>query len=174
MSNSYPDALALSRKVLRAVITLNLLMGFLILGLLIASLVAEGPVMGALGARPATSGSMLFLGMRLIMVIGICAVPIAHFVLTRLLTIVDTVSVGNPFVTANATRLQAIAWAILALELMHLVVGAVAATTSSRAEPLNIGWGFSITRWLAVLLLFVLARVFEQGARMREELEATV
>jgi hypothetical protein len=45
---------------------------------------------------------------------------------------------------------------------------------SSAAVPLNISWGFSLTRWLAVLLLFVLARVFEQGARMREELEGTV
>jgi hypothetical protein len=92
MSHSYPDALTLSRKVLRAVIYLNLLMGFLILALLIASLVAEGPVMRALGVRPATHGPLLFVGMRLIMVIGIGAVPIAHFVLTRLLTIVDTVS----------------------------------------------------------------------------------
>jgi len=174
MPKSYPGALALSRKVLRVVISLNLLMGFLILVLLIASLAAETPVMGALGAPAAARGSMLFLGMRLIMVIGICAVPIAHFVLTRLLTIVDTVSVGNPFVTANAARLQAIAWAIFTLELMHFVVGAVAAAISSRAEPLHIGWGFSVTRWLAVLLLFVLARVFEQGARMREELEGTV
>lgn len=174
MSNSQPDALSVSRMVLRAVIVLNLLMGLFIMVLLTASLVAEGPVMRALGVRPATSDSLLFVGMRLIMVIGIGAVPIAHFVLTRLLTILDTVSAGNPFVTANAARLQAIAWAILALELMHYVVGAVAATVSSSTGPLKIGWGFSITRWLAVILLFVLARVFEQGARMREELEATV
>jgi hypothetical protein len=53
-------------------------------------------------------------------------------------------------------------------------VGAVAASVSSAAVPLNISWGFSLTRWLAVLLLFVVARVFEQGARMREELEGTV
>jgi hypothetical protein len=33
---------------------------------------------------------------------------------------------------------------------------------------------FNFTRWLGVLLLFVLARVFEQGARMRDELEGTV
>jgi hypothetical protein len=31
-----------------------------------------------------------------------------------------------------------------------------------------------VTRWLAVLMLVVLARVFEQGARMREDLEGTV
>jgi len=149
-------------------------MGALIMALLIASLIAEAPVMRALGVRPALSNSMLFIGMRLIMVIGICAVPVVHFILTRLLMIVDTVSTGNPFVGANAARLQAIAWALLALDLIHFAVGAVGSSVSSAAGPLHLSWGFSLTRWLAVLLLFVLARVFEQGARMREELEGTV
>jgi hypothetical protein len=174
MSNRYPDALALSNRVLRVLIKLNLLMGALILALLIASLIAEAWVMRALGVRPAFSNPMLFIGMRLIMVIGICAVPVVNFVLARLLMIVETVSTGNPFVAANATRLRAIAWALLALELMHYAVGAVAAGVSSAGVPLNISWEFSLTRWLAVLLLFVLARVFEQGARMGEELEGTV
>ena len=174
MTQSYPDTLALSRRVLRVVIGLNLVAGALILALLIASLIAEAPVMVALGVRPVHGSAMLFTGMRLIMVIGICAVPVVHFVLTRLQTIVETVSAGDPFVVANAARLQAIAWAVLALELMHFAVGAVAASVSSPAVPLNISWGFSLTRWLAVLMLFVLARVFEQGARMREELEGTV
>jgi hypothetical protein len=39
--------------------------------------------------------------------------------------------------------------------------------------PLS-GWSFNITGWIAVLLLFVLARVFEQGAAMREDIEGTV
>ena len=42
------------------------------------------------------------------------------------------------------------------------------------ADPLDIGWSFSATGWLAVLLLFVLARVFNEGAEMRYELEGTV
>jgi hypothetical protein len=174
MSNPYPDTLALSSRVLRVLTKLNLLMGALIMALLIASLVAEDLVMRALGVSPALSDSMLFMGMRLIMVIGICAVPVVHFILTRLRMIVETVSTGSPFVAANAARLQAIAWALLALELTHYAVGAVAAGLSSAGLPLNITWGFSLTRWLAVLLLFVLARVFEQGARMREDLEGTV
>jgi hypothetical protein len=31
-----------------------------------------------------------------------------------------------------------------------------------------------VTGWLAVLLLFVLARVFDYGTRMRDDLEGTV
>jgi Protein of unknown function (DUF2975) len=174
MTKSYPDTLTLSRKVLRVLIKLNLLMGFLILALLIASLIAESWVMRALGARPASGNWMLFVGMRLIMVIGICSVPIVHLVLTRLLTIVETVRAGDPFVLANADRLKTIAWAILGLELMHYAVGTIASLVSTTAAPLNISSGFSVARWLTVLMLFVLARVFEQGARMREDLEGTV
>jgi hypothetical protein len=174
MSQHCLDALALSRRALRVVATLNLFMGALILALLVASLIAEAPVMGALGARLPPGSSRLFVGMRLIMVIGICAVPVVHFVLTRLLTIVESVGIGNPFIAANGERLRMIAWAVLGLELMHFAVGAVAASVSTAAAPLNISWSFSLTRWLAVLMLFVLARVFEQGARMREELEGTV
>lgn len=171
MSRPYADALAVSRKVLRLVIKLNLLMGIAILALLIASLVAEGQVMRALGAKPS---SVLYLGMRLIMVIGILSVPVVHIVLTRLLEIVETVRLGDPFVAENAERLEAIAWLVLGLELLHFAVGSIAASVSSAAHPLDIGWNFSVTRWLVVLLLFVLARVFRQGARMREDLQGTV
>jgi Protein of unknown function (DUF2975) len=174
MTKSYPDTLTLSRRVLRLLTKLNLLMGALILALLIASLIAESWVMRALGVRPVPGNSMLFVGMRLIMVIGICSVPLAHLVLTRLLAIVETVKVGNPFVMANAVRLKTIAWAILGLEMLHLTVGAIVQGVSTAAAPLNISSGLSLTRWLTVLLLFVLARVFEQGARMREDLEGTV
>ncbi|MEX2111247.1 MAG: DUF2975 domain-containing protein [Gemmatimonadaceae bacterium] len=155
-------------------IKLNLLMGFLILALLIASLVAAEAVMAALGAKPAGGDSTLFLGMRLIMVIGIAAVPLAHVVLTRLLAIVETVRLGNPFVSENAACLETIAWMVLGLELLHFAVGAIASSVSTAAQPLDIDWNFSVTRWLAILLCFVLARVFEHGTRMREDLEGTV
>jgi len=174
MTRSYPDTLGLSRKVLRLLIKLNLLVGVLILALLVASIGFEGAVMPALGAGTKEANAKLYLGMRLVALIGLAAIPVVHFILTRILAIVDTVSVGDPFVTANAERLQKIAWAVLALELMHLVVGGIAAAVSTAAAPFDIDWKFSPTRWVAVLLLFVLARIFEQGARMREEIEGTV
>jgi Protein of unknown function (DUF2975) len=172
--DSHPTSLGLSRQVLTVLVKLNLLMGLLITALLIASLVAEGPVFHALGVRGKGDNSTLILGMRAIAVIGICAVPLAHIILTRLLSMVDTVRNGDPFVAENADRLQTIAWSVLVLEVMHAVVGIVAARVSTTSQPLDIHWSFSVTRWLVVLLLFVLARVFDQGTRMREELEATV
>jgi hypothetical protein len=174
MSPSYPDSLRLSRTVLRLLIKLNLLVGVLILGLLVTSVVVGDSVMRALAAGTPQADARLFLGMRLVALIGLCAVPVVHFILARILAIVDTVSIGDPFVMANAERLQKIAWALLGLELMHLVNSIIATSVSTDAAPFKISGGVSVSRWVAVLLLFVLARVFEQGALMREELAGTV
>ena len=172
MPRSHSSMLRLSRAVIRALILANLLLGAAILALLIASLLAETAVMTALGASPANAP--LVGGMRLIMMEGICSAPLTHVVLTRLLAVLDTVGLGNPFQSANVGRLQTIAWALLGLESLHLAAGAVAALSSTRAAPLDIDWSFSVTGWLAVLLLFVLARVFDEGARMNRDLQGTV
>ena len=166
-------ALTLSRKVLRLLIVLTPIAGVLILALLIASLVAQDFVMRALTGHDPESATLL-LGMRMIMVIGILSVPLAQIALKRLLSIVETVNAGDPFVSENAERLQTIAWAALGLEVLHFIVGQVAERVSTPAHPLDIHADFSVSRWLAVLLLFVLARVFDHGARMREDLQGTV
>jgi hypothetical protein len=166
--------LALSRTVLRLLIKLNVILGFLIFALLTATLIAGGPVMRALGVMPTPDSGRLMLAMRGIMVIGILAVPVVHLIYTRLLAIVETVSAGDPFVVENATRLQAIAWAIVSLELMHVGVVALASGAWVGTQKVDIGGHFSVTPWLTILLLFVLARVFDQGTRMRDELAETV
>jgi hypothetical protein len=169
-----PAAFGFTRRALRALIALNLLIGFLVLALLIASLVAETAVFGALGVRPENQRSALLLGMRLIMGVGVVMVPLGHIVLTRLLALVDTVGRSDPFVVENAMRLRTMAWAVLGLEILHLAVGIIVSSVSSREQPLDVDWSFSFTRWIVVLLLFVLARVFEQGAIMRDDLQGTV
>jgi hypothetical protein len=171
-ARAFPSALSTTATVLRALIVLNLVLGAGILALFVASLVARDAVFAALGMD--ITNARLIEGGRLIMVIGIGSAPLAHVLLTRLLAIVETVKFGDPFVADNARRVQTIAWALLGLEVLHLAVGAIAAAASSKAQPLDINSDFSITGWLAVLLLFVLARVFEHGTRMREDLEGTV
>lgn len=171
---SLPGALALSRRVLRVLVVANVVYGLLILTLVIASLVAEGPVMGALGVKLVEGSDRMIRGGRLVMLAGIASVPIAHVILTRLLAIVDTVRAGDPFVAVNAGRLLTMAWSVLGLELIHLLVGAIAAVSGSSAQRLDVNWSFSVTPWIAVLLLFVLARVFDHGARLRADLEGTV
>jgi hypothetical protein len=105
---------------------------------------------------------------------GLATIPLNYAILKRLLQIVETVRAGDPFVAANASRLRAIAWALLALQLRGLVIGAIVKAVSTPAHPLHINAGFSISGWLAVLLTFLLARVFAEGTLMREELEGTV
>ena len=55
-----------------------------------------------------------------------------------------------------------------------LIIGAIGESISTAARPIDLDAGFSTSGWLAVLLTFVLARVFEAGARMRDDLEGTV
>ena len=44
----------------------------------------------------------------------------------------------------------------------------------TRSAGFSHSTGFSINGWLAVLLTFVLARVFAEGALMRDDLQETV
>ncbi len=172
MAHKFPSALPTARAAVRALLVMNAILGLGIFALLIASFLAKEAVFTALGMNAAND--RLITGGRLIMVIGIGSAPLTHILLTRVLAIVETVRGGDPFVAENAARLQATAWALLGLELLHLAVGAIAAAASSPSQRLDLDWNFSVTGWLAVLLLFVLARVFEHGTRMRDDLEGTV
>jgi hypothetical protein len=172
MDDSQTGTLYLARRVIRVLIVLNWMAGGFILLLLVASLALDDLVMNAL--TQGQGSPHLRAGMRAIMVLGVVSIVVINVVLTRLSSIVDTVRAGDPFTVINADRLRTIAWALVALETLHVVIGLIATGVSTEAVPLEIEWGISITRWLAVLLLFVLAQVFEHGASMRAELEGTI
>jgi len=152
---------------------LNWLVGAMIVVLLVA-MPNEQWIMRAFKLSPSPDADRLIAALRMIAVIGLAAIPLHYVVLTRLLAIVKTVRAGDPFVATNAQRLQAIAWVLLILQVLSIVIGAIAKGVSTPAHPINLDAGFSISGWLAVLLTFLLARVFAEGALMREELEATV
>jgi hypothetical protein len=173
MSRPYSAALPITNVVLRTLIVLNWLSGAAILVLLVF-MPTEQWIMSALGVRPSPEADRLIMGLHAVALIGLAATPLNYVVLKRLLAIVETVRAGDPFVVANAQRLQAIAWALLALQLLSLVIGAIARAISTPERPFDFDAGFSINGWLAVLLTFVLARVFAKGTRMREDLEGTV
>ena len=166
-------ALPIAHVVLRILVVLNWLMGGAILVLLVLT-PNEQWIMSAFKLTPSPDTERLIMGLRAVAVLGLAAIPINHAVLKRLLAMVETVRGGDPFVAANANRLQAIAWALLALQLLSMVIGAIGEAVSTPAHPVDLDAGFSINGWLAVLLTFVLARVFAAGTLMREELEGTV
>jgi hypothetical protein len=165
--------LPIAYVVLRILIVVNWLSGAAIFALLVA-MPTRPWIMSALDLSPSPEAERLIMGLRAIAMVGVAATPLHYVVLKRLLAMVETVRAGDPFVAGNASRLQAIAWALLALQLLSLVVGAIATSVSTPAHPLHIDAGFSISGWLAVLLTFLLARVFAEGTLMREDLEATV
>lgn len=174
MPHSYSAALPVAHLALRLLIVLNWLSGGAILTLLAATIVDEQWTMTALGISPSSYIRSIMTGLRAIAALGLVAILFNDAVLRRLLAIVETVRRGNPFIAANANRLQAIAWALLALQLLSLVIGGIGEAISTPAQPIDLDAGFSTSGWLAVLLTFVLARIFAEGALMREDLEGTV
>jgi hypothetical protein len=173
ISRSYSAALPIANVTLRILIVLNWLGGAAILALLVV-MPNEQWIMSALKLSPSPEADRVIMGLRVIAVLGLVAIPLNYIVLKRLLAIVGTVRAGSPFVAANASRLQNIAWTLLALQIIGIVIGAIAKALSTPAHPIHIDAGFSTNGWLAVLLTFVLARVFAEGALMREDLEGTV
>lgn len=173
MTRSYSAALPIAHVVLRILVVVNWMVGAAILALLVV-LPNEQWIMRAFEIAPSPEATRLVMGLRAIAMVGLATIPINYLILRRLLAIVETVRAGDPFVPANAQRLQGIAWALLALQLLGLVIFAIAEAVSTPAHPLDIDAGFSVNGWLAVLLTFVLARVFAVGTRMREDLEGTV
>lgn len=175
MTNPVPSsaALPIAYAALRILIAANWFSGAAILVLLIF-MPTERWIMSALELTPSPEADRLIRGLHAIAVLGLAAIPLNYVVLKRLLTIVETVRAGDPFVAANADRLRAIAWTLLALQMIGLVIGAIAKAVSTPAHPLDLDAGPSVNGLLAVLLTFLLARVFAEGTHMRDDLEGTV
>ena len=170
MTRTCAQALAVARPVIKILMILNVVYAMAIAALLVWSFFIEGWPARPLGFDMVKAHPFVGHGLRGIVVVGVIGAMIVQTVLERLLAIVDTVRRGDPFILENARRLDAIAWSVLALEVLRLMVMAIAAVVW---EPGRLG-GFTFAPWLAVLMLFVLSGVFAHGARMRADLEGTV
>jgi hypothetical protein len=166
-------ALPIAHIVLRVLIVANWLMAAMILLLLFVS-PNEQWIMRAFHLTPSPEARRLVMGLRAIAVIGLLAIPLNFAILRRLLAIVETVRTGDPFVAINAVRLQTIAWVLLTLQVLSMLIDAIGRAVAIPGQPLDLDAGFSVNGWLAVLLTFLLARVFAEGTRMRDDLEGTV
>lgn len=83
-----------------------------------------------------------------------------------------TLTAGDPFHPANVARLRVIGLMLAGLELGRYAFSALGAWLLpgvNRVEP-----SFSLTSWFSVLVVFVLAEVFREGARLRREAELTI
>ena len=173
MSRPYSAALPVAHVVVSLLVLLNWFIGAAILLLLFVMPNREW-IMSALDLSPGKEAERIIWGLRGMAFVGLLTIPINYAILKRLLAMVGTVRAGDPFVAANAYRLNAIAWFLLGLQLLGLVIGAIAWSISTKAHPVEIQGTSSINGWLAVLLAFILARVFAEGTLMREDLEGTI
>lgn len=174
MSRHPSAALPMAYIVLRILIVLNWLYAACLIALLSFSFINEPFLMRALKLASPAENPALVMGVRAIAALGILTVPINLAMLKRMLAMVDTVRAGDPFVAANAYRLNTIAWLLLGLQVISLVIWGIGKAVSSPAHPLHLDAGFSPAGWLAVIMTFVLARVFAEGTLMRKDLEGTV
>ena len=109
-----------------------------------------------------------------IFALAIVVLGLLWTMMQKLLAIIGSVEAGNPFVVANAVRLKAIGWIMVALQIVGIPLAIVAGKTADMFGESDTGLDISLNSILAILLVFILAGIFERGAEMREELEGTV
>lgn len=110
-----------------------------------------------------------------VVVAGLCAAAAytagVLVIIGALRRIFTTLTAGDPFHPDNVGRLRLIGLMLAALELGRYVVWGVSAWLPGVRE---VRPSFSLTAWFSVLVVFVLAEVFREGARLRREAELTI
>jgi len=112
-------------------------------------------------------------GMRWLMLVGLLAVAATQVILHFLGTMASSLASDDPFIGQNAFRLRAIGCAMLALQGLDFPVILIRHYAPGLGDAVP-NTGISPAGWLAVLLVFVLAVIFEKGTAMRNYLEETI
>lgn len=125
-------------------------------------------------AHPGLDPAMLLPHLLTIIALGILVLGLIWTIMRKLLAIIASVEDGNPFIRANAVRLKAIGWIMVALQIVGVPLAIAAGDAADMFGESDTGLDISLNAILAILLVFILAGIFERGAEMREELEGTV
>jgi hypothetical protein len=163
-------------------VMITLLLGLLVLvgaGLLVgipALVVMKSAVIAELtrhAGRPIGDDIVAQIGATMALLVVVAG--LAFEFLRQLRRIIDSVAAGDSFASVNAERLTRMGWLTVAIQLLSIPIGALAhwidivARGGGRPE-----FGMGLGGILMALVLFILARVFREGTRMREDLEGTV
>lgn len=124
-----------------------------------AQAVAEGVPMGRLVA--ALVGLVVF-------VTGIA------YICAQLRKILVTLAEGDPFVPENAPRMTRIAIAIGAIEVIRNAAVLILSATVDLGAGYKGSLSINLAAWGAVIVLLILAQVFKEGSRLREEEKMTI
>lgn len=100
--------------------------------------------------------------------------PGIAYICAKLRQILSTLAAGDPFVPENAPRLTRIAVAIGLIEVIRMCSVLVLAATVDLGEGYVANININLAVWGAVIVLLILAQVFKEGTRLREEEKMTI
>jgi len=100
-------------------------------------------------------------------------------IVNRLKRLFESFRSAEPFRKENATHLRVIWLTMMVIELsryalLALTGALIAAFGAPSGTDMNFKLHVSLMSWVAILVLIVLAEVFREGARMREEQDLTI
>ena len=96
------------------------------------------------------------------------------YVCLQLRRILSTLADGDPFVPENGPRLTRIAIAIGLVELGRYVTVFLLNAFVELGTDQPVRLSINLAAWAAVVALFILAQVFREGTRLREEEKMTI
>lgn len=112
------------------------------------------------------------------LMIAAVAVAGSLIIVWRLRKLFDSFSSGEPFRRENATHLRVIWITMLVIEMARYVLlgltGVLLAHFGGPEVDANYQFAVDFSTWGSILILIVLAEVFREGARLKEEQELTI
>lgn len=112
------------------------------------------------------------------LMIAAVAVAGSLVIVWRLRKLFDSFSSGEPFQRENAKHLRVIWITMLVIELSRYILmgltGVLLARYGGPDVDANYTFAIDFSTWGSILILIVLAEVFREGARLKEEQELTI
>ena len=155
-------------------------------GLGIASLIIVVIIFGGIYRLFGTTPAWLdqFLALEIVLALPMSAIGLAAliFIIDRLRKIFRTLTDGDPFVPENVNNLRMIAFGIGFYQILtYASFGVISLIFTLLGRPVEGGSRVVLGQvelnlgvWFAVLALLVLAEVFREGTRLREEQKLTI
>lgn len=114
--------------------------------------------------RPMLAGALAF---------GAAYAGVLLLIVRGLRRIFLTLVVGDPFQPENVNRLRLVGLGLAAIALLNLAAPHLEGWLMPGLVRSTSNWP-DLTAWFAVFVVFVLAEVFREGARLRREAELTI
>lgn len=148
------------------------LFAFVVLGIGLSASLNEGSLDLPIGAAASDISPQTFVFSMLSLAV---IAPGVIYVCVQLRRILTTLAEGDPFVPDNAQRLTRIAIALAVMEIASIIFvlcmrSFVPESDADLRPPLSI----NLVVWAGVAALLVLAQVFREGTRLREEEKMTI